>query len=233
LAAPVFRTFIPAFAAAANPTLLGAVTLMLFLPSPKRLLLGYLLGAYLTSITIGLLIVFTFHNSAGVSTSKRTLSPVQDLVLGAIALLIAYVLASGRDQPIRERRRERKLAKHGGEEKEPLAQRWLGRGSARIAFVCGVALTLPGFTYLVCLSRIDKQNWSTAGTVLAVIAANLIMLILLEAPLIGYAVAPERTAKAVQDFRAWLRRRGRTVAVRIAAVIGILLIVRGVIELLV
>jgi Sap-like sulfolipid-1-addressing protein len=229
----VFRTFIPAFAAAANPTLLGAVTLMLFLPSPKRLLLGYLLGAYLTSITIGLLIVFTFHSSSGVTTSKRTLSPVQDLVVGAIALLIAYALASGRDQRIRERRRERRLAKHGGEEKEPLAQRWLGRGSARIAFVCGVALTLPGFTYLVCLSRIDKQNWSTAGTVLAVIVANLIMLILLEAPLIGYAVAPERTAKGVQDFRAWLRRRGRTVAIRIAAVIGILLIVRGVIELLV
>src|SRR5690242_14661651 len=153
---------------------------MLFLPSPKRLLLGYLLGAYLISITVGLLIVFSLHDSGAVATSKHTLTPVQDIVLGAIALLVAYVLGSGRDQPIRERRRERKLAKHGGEEKEPLAQRWLGRGSTRIAFVCGVVLTLPGFTYLVCLSRIDNQNWSTGGTVLAVIVANLIMLILLE-----------------------------------------------------
>ncbi len=226
------RTFIPAFAAAANPTLLGAVTLMLFLPSPKRLLLGYLLGAYLTSITIGLLIVFSLHNSGAVSTTKRTLSPAEDLALGAIALLVAYVLGSARDQPIRERRRARQLAKHGGEEKEPLTQRWLGRGSARIAFAAGVVLTLPGVSYLVCLSRIDAQDWSTAGSVVAVIVANLIMLILLEVPLVGYAVAPERTAEAVQDFRAWLRRRGRAIAVYVAAVVGILLIVRGVLELL-
>jgi hypothetical protein len=232
LAAAVARTFLPAFAAAANPTLLGVVTLMLFLPSPKRLLLGYLLGAYLTSITIGLLIVSTVHDAAAVSTTKNTLGPAEDLALGAIGLLVAYVLGSGRDEPIRERRRERKLAKQGGKEKEPLAQRWLGRGSARIAFVAGAALTLPGVSYLVCLNRIDGQDWSTAGTVLAVIAANLIMLVLIEAPLIGYAVAPERTAEAVRDFRAWLRRRGRAIAAYLAAGIGILLIARGLIELL-
>ena len=36
-----------------NPTLLAAVTVMMLLPNPKRLMLGYLLGAYLTSITSG------------------------------------------------------------------------------------------------------------------------------------------------------------------------------------
>ena len=39
-----------------TPTLLAAVTVMMLLPNPKRLMLGYLLGAYLTSITAGLLI---------------------------------------------------------------------------------------------------------------------------------------------------------------------------------
>ena len=34
-----------------NPTLLAAVTVMLLLPNPKKLMFGYLLGAYLTSIT--------------------------------------------------------------------------------------------------------------------------------------------------------------------------------------
>ena len=29
-----------------NPSLLAAVTVMLLLPNPKRLMLGYLLGAY-------------------------------------------------------------------------------------------------------------------------------------------------------------------------------------------
>jgi hypothetical protein len=35
--------------AALNPTLLAPTTVMLLLPNPKRLLLGYLLGAYTTS----------------------------------------------------------------------------------------------------------------------------------------------------------------------------------------
>src|SRR3954452_6496876 len=79
-----------------NPSLLAAVTVMLLLPSPKRLLFGYLLGAYLTSITLGLVIVFSFKSSSSVSTSKSTISPGIDIALGVIALVIAYVLYSGR-----------------------------------------------------------------------------------------------------------------------------------------
>ena len=68
-----------------NPSLLAAVTVMLLLPNPKRLMLGYLLGAYLTSITLGLVIVFTLHGSSAESTSKHTVSPVEDIVVGLLA----------------------------------------------------------------------------------------------------------------------------------------------------
>ena len=44
-----------------NPTLLAAVTVMMLLPNTKKLMLGYLLGAYVTSITLGLLIVFSLE----------------------------------------------------------------------------------------------------------------------------------------------------------------------------
>ena len=43
---------------------------MLLLPSPKKLMLGYLLGAMLTSITLGLVIVFTLKHSSLVHTAK-------------------------------------------------------------------------------------------------------------------------------------------------------------------
>ena len=52
------QVFFFACVAMLNPTLLAAVTLMLLLPNPKRLMLGYLLGAYTTSISLGLVIVF-------------------------------------------------------------------------------------------------------------------------------------------------------------------------------
>ena len=51
-----------------NPSLLAATTMMLLLPNPKRLMLGYLLGAYMSSIVSGLIIVYSVHGSSLVRT---------------------------------------------------------------------------------------------------------------------------------------------------------------------
>ena len=48
----VGRVLLFSITAAFNPTLLAATTVMLLLPKPKRLLLGYLCGALFTSITL-------------------------------------------------------------------------------------------------------------------------------------------------------------------------------------
>ena len=70
-----------------NPTLVAATTVMLLLDKPARLMLGYLLGAYVTSITLGLVIVFSASNSSTTNTTENTLSPAVDIALGAIALV--------------------------------------------------------------------------------------------------------------------------------------------------
>jgi hypothetical protein len=82
--------------AMANPTLLAAVTALLLLPRPRRPMLGYLLGAYTTSIAAGLLIVFSLHGSSAENTSKHKISPIEDILIGILNLTIAYVLATGR-----------------------------------------------------------------------------------------------------------------------------------------
>ena len=97
--------------ASLNPTLVGATTVMLLLPSPTKLMLGYLLGAYLTSITLGLVIVFSLSDSSAASTTQHTLSPAMDIALGAIALCGAFVLHTGRRTRLAERRQARKEAK--------------------------------------------------------------------------------------------------------------------------
>lgn len=213
-----------------NPTLLAAVTLMLLTEHPKRLMLGYLLGAYTTSITVGLAIVFVLHDSGAVSTSKQTIGPVEDLVIGGLLLLVAFVLGTDRDQPLRERRERRKEAKQAknGEKKEPLPMRLLGRGSPRIAFVVGVLLSFPGVSYLAGLSHIDKLEAGVAPTVLLVIGFCLMQQLLLEVPLVGYILRPEGTQRAVDGFRAWLGRNGRRAGIGVAAVLGALLIIRGI-----
>ncbi len=214
-----------------TPTLLAAVTVMMLLPNPKRLMLGYLLGAYLTSITAGLLIVFSLHGSASESTA-HTMGPIEDIVVGLIALLVAYVLGSGRDARLQERRRRRKEAKETAEKKESFPERMLGRGSPRITFVVGVLLTFPGVSYLTALDRMAKLDATSVELVLLVVVFCVIQQLLLEVPLLGYIFAPEWTKDAVARFRAWLGRNGRRLGVRLAAVIGVLLLIRGVITLL-
>ena len=62
-----------------------------------------------------------------------------------------------------------------------------------------------------------------------ILGFNVMLLILLEVPLVGYFLAPERTVVEVQRFRAWLTRSGRRMAIVGAAAIGVLLIARGLI----
>src|SRR2546430_269065 len=121
--------------ASLNPTLVAATTVMLLLDRPKRLMLGYLLGAYLTSITLGLVIVFSLSDSATANTTQSTVSPAVDIGLGSIMLAVAFVLATGRHERIAERRRAKRAEKPDSE--PPRWQRELSKGSPRTTFVIG------------------------------------------------------------------------------------------------
>jgi hypothetical protein len=226
--------FLFACLAALNPTLLAVTTVILLLENPKRLLVGYLCGALMTSITLGLVIVFSLEGSSFEDTAQNTLSPAANFALGGILLVIAYVLATGRDKAMSERRHERKAEK-GKAEKEPSGppkwQQFLDRGSAGSAFIVGALLTLPGASYLTALSKLAAQDLSTAGTVITVLVINVIMLALLELPTLSYQLAPDTTAAKVDRVKAAVSRHGRQAGIWGAAVVGGLLIVRGVIEL--
>lgn len=229
----VLEIFLLALFAACYPTLLVAVTVMLFLPNPRRLMLGYLLGAYTMGIGLGLVIVYTLQDSGFEHASNRSVSPAQDFALGVILLIVASVLRGGYGERLAERRRHRKEQKRGPAERgEPWTQRMLGRGSARITYAVGVALSFPGVAYLSALTRISKLEAAVAPTVVLVIAICVIQQLLLELPLLGYTFAPEATQDRVERFRAWLTRNGRRAAMYGAGGLGVILIVRGVIELL-
>lgn len=233
----LLNIFLLSLLAMFNPTLLAAVTVMLLLPSPKRLMVGYVLGAYTTSITLGLVIVFTLPNSGATSTAKHTISPVEDIVVGVLVLLISFVLRTGRDQPFQERRQVKKTAKlqamrDAGRPTESLPIRLLGKGDPRITFVVGMILSFPGVSYLAALHDMAKLNPGTVPTVLLVVGFCLMQQILLELPLLGYIFAPETTQEKVTSFRSWISRKGRSAVVVGAAVIGAYLVGRGIITLL-
>jgi hypothetical protein len=188
--------YVFALTAALNPSLLAAVTLMLALERPKRLLLGYWLGAILTGITWGLVLVFAVSGSSTASTAKHTVSPAIEITLGVLILVVAFVVATGRDrrhQARIERRREK-----AADKPPPRWKRTLSKGSARDTFVIGILLSFPGASFIAGMDELAKQKIGTAATVFAVIAFCLIELLILELPLIGYMVKPEWTEDAVK-----------------------------------
>jgi hypothetical protein len=215
--------------ASLNPTLVAATTVMLLLERPARLMLGYLLGAYMTSITLGLVIVFSLSGSSTTNTTQNVLSPAVDIALGLILIVVAWVLYTGRNERFAERRRERKAEKP--DKGPPRWQRELSKGSARTTFIVGAVLTLPGASYLAGLDEIHKLKYSTTVTVLVVIGFNVVMLWLLEVPLASFVVAPEWTPRAIDRAKAWISRHAHVFAVRGCAAIGALLVIKGIVGL--
>jgi hypothetical protein len=217
--------------AALNPTLLAATTVMLLLPHPGRLMLGYWLGSMVMSVTLGVVIVYALEASTAVNTSKNTLSPTANFVLAALMWILAVMLATGRDRRIEESRKKRH-AMGEGEKDPPRWQRELSKGTARTTFVIGALLSLPGATYLLALHDLKKLNYSTAETVFVVILFNVIQLLIIEIPLIALKVAPSRTPTMIDDAKQWARLHGRNLAVWALVVLGILFAIKGLVEIL-
>ena len=161
---------------------------MLLSANAKKLMFGYFLGAFMTSVTLGLVIVLALPNSSTATTSRNTLSPALDLALGLIALVVALVLRSGPRHRVQGRIEKRKLAKEM--KGPPRWRRVLDKGSPRASFAIGVALSLPGASYPVALDLLNKQELGKGATVAVVVAFCLVMLAIIELPLLGYALPP-------------------------------------------
>jgi hypothetical protein len=228
----VDRVFIFALTAAMYPTLLAAVAIMIELDNPKRLLTGYLAGAWLTSMVCGVLLVFTLNGSSVADTSKHTVDPILNIALGFILLVVVIVVATGHDARRRawSERRAEKAKEKAEDRQEPRWRRQLSKGSARSTFAAGALLSFPGGSQIAGMSALADQHLATAATVALIVVFNAIMLALGEIPLLGYVVKPEATAATVERFNAWLARSGGRVALVVGGVFGLLFILRGIVN---
>lgn len=217
-----------AFTAAFNPTEIAAVTVMLLLRNPERLMLGYWLGAMTTGIASGLVIVFALQDSAEQST-KHTVSPVVQLVFAALLIVAAIALAKGEGKRLEKREKEKKEKK---EKKTPKWQQMLGEGTVWYTFVVGILLSFPGVSYLAALDRLIHLHYSAFAVVLIVIGFNLIQNLLIEIPMLAFKIWPTQTPAAIDSAKAWAVRHGRTYGAWGLAILGVALASISVIGLL-
>jgi hypothetical protein len=224
----MFLELLPlAIGSAIYPTLLTMVLILIGRPNPRRLLIAFALGAFATSISAGCIVVFALNGTVG--GSDHTVGPAIDFAMAAALLVLLWVLLTDRDRGIRERRQRKQDEKAGQDDdgRDPWTRRVLARDSVWIAFVVGLVLNVPGALYLVALKDIAAADLSTARSVLNIVLFNVIMFLMLEVPLVGYIVAPERTEQGINSFNAWLSAHTRQIATWLCAAAAAFLIVNG------
>ena len=195
--------------ASLNPTLVAATTVMPLLEKPARLMLGYLLGAYMTSITLGLVIVFSLSNSSTTNTTQNTISPAVDIALGAIALAVAFVLYTGRHERLTRAPASAQSREAG---QGPAAMAAGAEQGISADHVRDRSVAHPPGRLLPRRPRSDPQaQILDDATVLIVIGFNLVMLWLLEVPLASFLIAPDWTPRAIDRAKAWVSRHSTRV----------------------
>jgi hypothetical protein len=93
-------------------------------------------------------------------------------------------------------------------------------------------LHLPGPFYLIALGDIGQADYSQLAELGLILFFNVIMLLMVEVPMIGYLFNPEATDRRVGQFAAWLNRNGMRIVGTIATLWGASLLGKGLRDIL-
>ena len=219
-----------ALAAAVFPLLIACVAIILSRPQPRRLLLAFFVGGVIVSVSAGVVLLATFNDHGAVlgNTASHP-SPGTSIVAGLVALLFAWLMASGRGRALLGRWRSRHPSRRSqSDDGLSLAERHLAGASTKVAFAVGAAINLPGPFYVLALGEIARGGYSSVEAFGLILLFNAIMFTLLEVPLVGYIVRPARTAELVAAVAAWLNANGLRVMGWLVGAIGSGFIAQGI-----
>jgi hypothetical protein len=215
----LFEIFLLAVGSMFWPVLLAVDVVALRSDRPLTILGGFLAGGLVATVSVGCLIVFSLEQTSVFTTSKHTTNAVVSIVIGAAALVAAFLIRRSDARPRatqtpKTSRRVDRLGSHGP---------WL-------AFVTGIVLNVfPGVLPFIAMKDIGELDYSTVGTIAVIVGVYLVMFTPVEAPLVAFIVAPKRTERAVDSFNVWLAQNLRRLAWWVLAIVGVFEILRGVI----
>ena len=200
-----------AIAVSMEPFRIGMTVLMLNRPRPTLQLLAFLSGGFAMGATVGLVVIFAFR--PGLLGSAHFTLPKVQIVIGAMAVLMAAVVAAGFMPAPRL----------------PAQARGLAYGpSLWIAAVAGLGIALPSLDYLAVLAVIVASGAAHSTQVGALLVFNVVAFASVELPLVAYLVAPDRTRASMATLNDWIRSRRRRGVAAVLAAVGCVLIVAGI-----
>ena len=189
------------------------------MPAGRRRAIAFVAGWLLAIAVIGAIAVFVLHGqdfSSHKTTPSRTASAVE-VVLGCVVLI-----ASARAF----RRRSRRTASV----ETPKWVARLDRTNWLLAVLVGSFMLTYSLTVAAAI-EILKAHVSTADAVVAFIVFALASITTISAPIVLALAAPERSAERLAAWRRWLLRNSRTIGLVALMVVGVILIGRGIHDL--
>ena len=203
------------------PVLLAVDVVAFKSDRPIRILGGFLTGGMVATVTVGCAIVFALEDTSLLTKSRHKTDAAVSIVVGAAALVAAFFI----------RRSDRRKPATAETHTSSRVDRLSGHGTW-LAFVTGIVLNLfPGLLPFIAMKDIGELNYSTTATIAVIVGFYVVMFTPVEAPLVAFLAAPERTARAVDSFNVWLARKARKLAWWALAVFGAWEIVRGVLSI--
>jgi hypothetical protein len=200
-----------AIAVSMEPFRIGMTALMLNRPKPALQLLAFLSGGFAMGATVGLVVIFAFR--PGLLGSAHFTLPKVQIAIGALAVLIAAVVAAG----------------FMSAPSLPARARGLARGpSLWVAGVAGLGIALPSIDYLAVLAVIVASGAAPSTQVGALLVFNVVAFALVELPLVAYLLAPDRTRASMAALNDWIRSRRRRGVAAVLAAVGCVLLVAGI-----
>jgi len=238
-----------AVVAGLDPVRIGAVVFMLSRRRPLSLLAAYFIGGFGVSLIIGGVLVFVLGNAdIGKSSS---VPPGVEIAVGALALLVAVLVATGIAARLRDKVEARHHSDSDSDSAKPAdagaahsveqlpgfaklprrAQNALRSESPWIAWVAGVAVAMPTAYYLAAIAAILKSGVGTGGQVGALLVFNLIAFAVAGIPLASFAIAPDATRARIDQLYSWVTTHQRVVITTVSGVVGVYLILIGISKL--
>jgi len=223
--------------------LLAVVLVILTRDRPKPLLWAFWLSAMVVSVGSSCIALFVFRSNGTIlGNTTRTVSPSVYIAVGLIALAVALFAATKRGRDLIGRELEKKQqdtstpdrqgsitarASAKAEDVKAKAEAALKRGSVWVAIGAGVVLGAPTPYSLLAVGHMVRDDYRLPTQLLLILGFSLITYLVVELPIIIYAVRPDATTARVEAFSTWLGTHKIQAAAAAAAAVGVLLIVKG------
>jgi len=226
--------------------LLAVVLVILTRDRPKPLLWAFWLSAMVVSVGSSCIALAVFRSNGTIlGNTTRTVSPSVYIAVGVIALAVALFAATRRGRELIGRELEKKEKKQKetsepdpqgsikarasakAEDVKAKAEEALNRGSVWVAIGAGVVLGAPSPYSLLAVGHMVRDGYRLPTQLLLILGFSLVTYLVVELPIISYAVRPDATTARVEAFSTWLGTHKIQGAAAAAAVVGVLLIVKG------